>query len=166
MSIKSSSRRKFIKGAALSAAGITILPRHVLGGKGFTAPSDKVTVGIIGAGGKGRQNAQALFPLEDVQITTIADPTEYRDLNAFYYKSKAGRGPVKVMIENHYKEKPPNYKITEYLDFREMLEKENGLDAVMCSTPDNTHAYVSIHSMRAGKHTYCEKPLTHNVWEA
>ena len=166
MKTNSSSRRKFIKGVALSAAGITILPRHVLGGKGYVAPSDKVTVGIIGAGGKGRQNTASLFPLEDVQVTCIADPADYWDLKDFYYKSKAGRGPVKEMIEEHYRVKTPNYKITEYTDFREMLEKEKGLDAVICSTPDNTHAYVSILAMRAGKHTYCEKPLTHNIWEA
>src|SRR3546814_19360792 len=47
-----------------------------------------------------------------------------------------------------------------------MLEKESSLDAVVCSTPDNTHAYVSIKAMQAGKHVYCEKPLTHNIWEA
>ena len=47
-----------------------------------------------------------------------------------------------------------------------MLEKERSLDAIVCATPDNTHAYVSVISMRAGKHVYCEKPLTHNIWEA
>lgn len=166
MANKSSSRRHFLKGAALAAAGITILPRHVLGGRGYVAPSDKVNVGIIGAGGRGRQNAASLFPLEDVQITAIADPSDYWDLKDFYYKSKAGRGPVKEMIEEHYRTKTPNYKVTEYTDFREMLAKEHGMDAVLCSTPDNTHAYVSILAMKAGKHTYCEKPLTHNIWEA
>ncbi len=70
------------------------------------------------------------------------------------------------MIEEHYKGKTPNFQISEYRDFRQMLEKEKGLDAVMCSTPDNTHAYVSILAMKAGKHVYCEKPLTHNIWEA
>ena len=160
------SRRKFVKGMAVTAAGFMIVPRHVLGGKGFLAPSDKITVGIIGAGGKGRQNAASLFDLKDVQITAIADPAKYWDLKDFYYRSKAGREPVKEMIENHYKSQTSNYKINEYLDFREMLEKESSLDAILCSTPDNTHAYVSIKAMRAGKHVYCEKPLTHNIWEA
>ncbi len=95
MNRKNTSRRKFVKEISLAAAGISILPRHVLGGKGFIAPSDKVNVGIIGAGGKGRQNASALFELADVQITSIADPAPYWDLKDFYYKSKAGRGPVK-----------------------------------------------------------------------
>jgi len=53
--------------------------------------------------------------------------------------------------------KTPNYKITEFEDFRMMLEKEKSLEAIVCATPDNTHAYVSINSMRAGKHVYCEK---------
>lgn len=160
------SRRQFVKGMAVSAAGFMIMPRHVLGGKGFIAPSDKVTVGIIGAGGKGRQNTASLFELEDVQVKAIADPAKYWDLKDFYYKSKAGREPVKEMIENYYKTKTSNYKINEYQDFREMLDKEPSLDAIVCSTPDNTHAYVTLKALRAGKHVYCEKPLTHNIWEA
>lgn len=63
---------------------------------------------------KGRQNTASLFPLEDVQVTCLADPADYWDLKDFYYKSKAGRGPVKEMIEAHYREKTPNYKVTEY----------------------------------------------------
>lgn len=160
------SRRQFVKGMAVSAASFMIIPRHVLGGKGFLAPSDKINIGIIGAGGKGRQNAESLFPLKDVQITAIADPAKYWDLKDFYYRSKAGRIPVKEMIENHYRAQSPNFKVNEYLDFREMLEKESSLDAVLCSTPDNTHAYITIKALRAGKHVYCEKPLTHNIWEA
>lgn len=160
------SRRKFVKSMAVSAAGFMILPRHVLGGKGYRAPSDKITVGIIGAGGKGRQNTASMLELDDVQVTAIADPASYWDLKDFYYRSKAGRDPVREMIAEHYGGSDGNYRIGEYLDFREMLAKESSLDAVVCSTPDNTHAYVSIKAMEAGKHVYCEKPLTHNVWEA
>ena len=166
MDQKKYSRKEFVRGMAAAAAGFMIVPRHVLGGKGFLAPSDKVTVGIIGAGGKGRQNTAELLKLDDVQITAIADPSSYWDLKDFYYKSKAGREPVKEMIESHYRSANSNYRINEYIDFREMLEKESSLDAVLCSTPDNTHAYVSIKALRAGKHLYCEKPLTHNIWEA
>src|SRR5947209_3680011 len=46
-----------------------------------------------------------------------------------------------------------------------MLEKEKAIDAILCATPDHVHAYVSTFAMRAGKHVYCEKPLTHNIWE-
>ena len=160
------SRRGFIKASALSAASFMIVPRHVIGGEGYIPPSDRVNVGIIGAGGRGRQNVANLLNLEDVQITSIADPANYWDLVRFYYRSEAGRGPVKQMIERHYQHKTPGFKMAEYVDFREMLEKDPSLDAIVCSTPDHTHAYISLMAMRAGKHVYCEKPLTHNIWEA
>lgn len=160
------SRREFIKTSTLSAAGFMIVPRHVLGGNGFVAPSDKVNVGIIGAGGKGRQNTANLLKLEDVQVTAIADPANYWNLADFYYRFEAGRGPVKQIVEEHFRKKTPNFKVAEYIDFREMIEKERALDAIVCSTPDHTHAYISLMAMRAGKHVYCEKPLTHNIWEA
>lgn len=166
MKNKEVSRRDFIKGTALSAAGFMIVPRHVLGGRGFVAPSDTVNLGIVGVGGKGRQNAGEFLPFDDVRIVAMADPANYWNLAEFYYKSEAGRGPVKKMLQEHYTAKTPAYKVAEYLDFRRMLEKESALDAIVCSTPDHTHAYISLLAMRAGKHVYCEKPLTHNIWEA
>jgi hypothetical protein len=129
------SRRAFIKGTALSAAGFMIVPRHVLGGPGFTAPSDKVNIGVVGVGGRGKENTGDLLKLPDVQVVAIADPAEYWDLNRFYYKTEAGRGPVKKMIESHYQAKTPKFKLAEYVDFRTMLEKERNLDAVLCATP-------------------------------
>ena len=162
----SSSRRKFIKRSALTLTGITIVPRQVLGGPGHIAPSDKVNIALVGAGGRGNNNLKELFKLDDVQVTAIADPAEYWDLANFYYKTTAGRGPVTKRIEDHYQGKTSNFKVAQYLDFREMLEKESALDAILCATPDHTHAYVSLQSMSAGKHAYCEKPLTHNIWEA
>lgn len=159
------SRRNFIKNSVISAAGFTIVPRHVLGGKGFIPPSDKVNIGVIGTGGRAFGNIKELFKLDDVQITTIVDPGPFWKPNVLY-NYETGREPAKKLIEDFYSAKTPNYKITTYSDFREMLEKEKPLDAILCATPDNTHAYVSINAMRAGKHTYCEKPLTHNIWEA
>jgi predicted dehydrogenase len=160
------SRRNFVKGSALSAAGFMIVPRHVLGGPGFVAPSDKVNIGIIGAGGKGKQNTTEFLKFDDVQVTAVADPAYYWNLAEFYYRSEAGRGPVVEMIEDHYASATPNFKVAEYIDFREMLDKEKSLDAIVCSTPDHTHAFVTLQGLRAGKHVYCEKPLTHNIWEA
>ncbi len=158
-------RRKFIRSTSLLAAGLTILPRYVLGGKGYVAPSDKINIGIVGAGGRSMGIIDELFTLDDVQLTAIADPAELWK-NDILYKSDTGRKPVKKYIEDHYSQKTPNYKIAEYEDFRVMLEKEKSLDAIVCASPDNTHAYISIMAMRAGKHVYCEKPLTHNIWEA
>lgn len=162
------SRRKFVKTAATATAALsfpTIIPRHVLGGANFVAPSEKVNVGVVGTGGQGKHNIKQLLLLDDVQVTAIADPAEYWDLSSFYYKYYAGRGPVKDLIEEHYQQKIPGYKITEYTDFREMLEKEKALDAILCATPDHTHAFVASNAMRAGKHVYVEKPMAHNLWE-
>jgi predicted dehydrogenase len=159
------SRRQFL-GTAAAAAAVTIVPRHVLGGPKFVAPSEKVNIAIIGAGGQGRTNVRNLFNEPDAQIIAIADPCAEWDLSPYYYGGKGGRKPVKEEVEKQYAQKTPNFKCAEYLDFREMLEKEKSIDAILCATPDHNHAYVSIYAMKAGKHVYCEKPLTHNIWEA
>ena len=162
------SRRQFLKTAAATVATFNIVPRHVLGGPGFVAPSEKVNVALIGGGGQGHSNLKNLFQLEDVQVIAVADPAEAYDHSQSYayYKTMGGRMPTKAMIEKNYAEKTPNFRCAPYEDFRVMLEKEKSIDAVLCATPDHTHAYISVHSMRAGKHVYCEKPLTHNIWEA
>src|SRR5262245_15959154 len=160
------SRREFLKSGAAAATVATLVPRHVLGGRRFVPPSDKVNIALIGAGGQGRSNARELFKLPDAQIVAVADPAESFSLDAFYYKGRGGRGPVQEEIEKHYAAKTPNSRCAAYEDFRFMLEKEKAIDAVLCATPDHLHAYVSARAMRAGKHVYCEKPLTHNVWEA
>jgi hypothetical protein len=108
------SRRNFVKAAGTATTALafpTIIPRHVLGGANFVAPSEKVNVGVVGVGGQGQNNNNQLLLLDDVQVTAIADPAEYWDLSSFYYKSYAGRGPVKDLIEDHYREKTPNYKV-------------------------------------------------------
>jgi predicted dehydrogenase len=160
------SRRRFVTTAASAAAAVMIVPRHVLGGQGFVAPSDKVNVALIGAGGQGLHNSRALFQEEDCQIIALADPAEEWDLSAWYYGGKSGRGPVSAAIEEHYAGKTPNFKCGVYEDFRVMLEKEKSIDAVLIATPDHLHAFVSILAMKDGKHVYCEKPLTHNIREA
>jgi len=165
MSQQVNGRRRFIA-AGSAAAVVTIVPRHVLGGPGFVAPSDTVNVAIIGAGGQGRTNTRALFQEPDCQVIALADPAEDWDLSQFYYEGRAGRGPVRSEIESTYAAKTPNFKCAVYEDFREMLDKEKAIDAVLVATPDHLHAYATILSMQAGKHVYCEKPLTHNVWEA
>jgi predicted dehydrogenase len=160
------SRRQFIQTTTAAMAAFTIVPRHVLGGTRFVAPSDKVNVAIIGAGGQGRTNARALFHEDDCQIIALADPAEVWDLSRWYYGGKAGSGPVKAEVETHYSQKTPNHTCAVYEDFRVMLEKEKAIDAVLIATPDHLHAYTSILAMKAGKHVYCEKPLTHNIKEA
>jgi len=158
-------RREFIATTASAVAAATILPRHVLGGARFVAPSDKVNVAIIGVGGQGRTNLRSLFQESDCQVIAIADPCEEWDLSPYYYGGKAGRGPVTAEIEETYRAKTPNYKCSVYEDFRVMLEKEKAIDAVLIATPDHLHAYAAILAMKAGKHVYCEKPLTRNIRE-
>jgi predicted dehydrogenase len=160
------SRRRFLATTVSAAAAVTIVPRHVLGGPGFVAPSDKVNVALIGAGGQGLHNSRALFQEDDCQIIALADPAEEWDLSKWYYGGTSGRGPGRALIEEHYAAKTPNYKCAVYEDFRVMLEKEKAIDAVLIATPDHLHAYTSIIAMKAGKHVYCEKPLTHNIREA
>src|SRR5881398_2576104 len=107
---KRSTRREFFKTGAAAAAVFTIVPRHVLGGRGFVAPSDKVNIALIGAGGQGRTNARALFRLEDAQIVAVADPAESVSLERFYYKGTGGRAPAQGEIEKHYAAKSPNFR--------------------------------------------------------
>jgi predicted dehydrogenase len=161
-----STRRRFLKQGAAAAAAFHFLPRHVLGGPRHVPPSEKINIALVGAGGQGRSNVHRLFEHADAQVTAIADPCETADLKAFYYRGTAGRKPVKAEIEKHYAAKTPNFACAEYEDFRVMLEKEKSIDAVLCATPDHVHAYVCVLSMRAGKHVYCEKPLTHDIAEA
>ncbi|MGE5611739.1 MAG: Gfo/Idh/MocA family protein, partial [Bacillota bacterium] len=159
------SRREFL-GTAAAAAAVTIVPRHVLGGAKFVAPSEKVNIAIIGVGGQGRTNVRNLFNEAEAQIIAVCDPAEQWDLSPFYYGGLGGRKPVKDEIEKHYSEKTPNYKVAEYTDFRKMFDQAKDVDAVLIATPDHVHAIATITAMKAGKHVYCEKPLTHNIWEA
>src|SRR5438876_2173167 len=104
------SRRKFLKAGATAAAVFTIVPRHVLGGRGFVAPSDKVNIALIGAGGQGRTNTRELFRLSDAQVIAVADPAESFSLEQFYYKGVGGRVPIQAEIEKHYAAKTPNFR--------------------------------------------------------
>src|SRR5215470_6200687 len=116
------SRRKFIKNASLAAAGFMIVPRHVLG-RGFVAPSDKLNIAGIGAGGKGESDLSEFSKSPNVNIVALTDVDDRQSLNS------RNRFP----------------KAKYYKDFREMLEKEkNSIDACSVSTPDNTHTVAAV----------------------
>ena len=162
------SRRDFLSRAAAATAAFTIVPRYVLGARGNTAPSEKLNVAIIGAGGQGRHNTNALLRQSGVQVTAVCDVTEQADYSRFYYHGVAGRAPVKKLIDDYYKSKPATAAYAPcatHIDFRKMLEKDKTIDAVLIATPDHTHATAAMAAIERGKHVYCEKPLAHSIYE-
>ena len=138
------SRRKFIRNASVAGAGFFIVPRHVVG-RGFVAPSDKLRIAGIGAGGKGTSDLAEFAKSPNVSIVALCDVD---DRHAVKSRTNFPKAPY-------------------YKDFRVMLEKEkNNIDAVSVSTPDHTHAVATIAAMQLGKHVYTQKPLTHDIYEA
>ncbi|MFL5787705.1 MAG: Gfo/Idh/MocA family protein [Flavisolibacter sp.] len=139
-----SSRRKFIKDASVATAGFFIVPRHVLG-RGFIAPSDKLNIAGVGTGGKAEVNLPYAYNNGSDNIVALCDVDDRMAVNA--------------------RKKWPNAPY--YRDFREMLDKEHkNIDAVIVTTPDHMHAVIALSAMQLGKHVYCEKPLTHDIYEA
>jgi hypothetical protein len=142
------SRRHFLAG---SAAALVVLPRHVLGGKRFVAPSDTIYAAIIGVGSQGIYNMKALAQEEDVRIVALADPAEEQ---RYSYRSEfaGGRKPALVALAEQYAQKKGSKpkRCKEYVDFRKMLEKEKGIDAVLIATPDHTHAVSTIACLQGG----------------
>jgi hypothetical protein len=139
-----SSRRQFVKATAATAFGFQFVPRHVLGGPGFTPPSEKVTIGCIGVGGQGGGDIRDLEASGLAHIVALCDV----DLDS-------AAGTIKTY---------PKAKLDR--DFRELIEKQKDIDAVLVDTPDHVHAPASIMAMRAGRHVYVEKPLAHTIAEA
>jgi predicted dehydrogenase len=136
------SRRKFIATSAAAAAGLTILPSKVIGGLGHKAPSDTLNIAGVGIGGRG---GGVIKRLSSENIVALCD------------------------VDWKYSE--PNFAAfpdaKKYWDWRIMLdEMKDSIDAVVVGTPDHSHAIISINAMKMGKHVYCEKPLTHSVWES
>src|SRR5262249_6692203 len=105
------------------------------------SPSEKLSIGLIGVGGRGAGN---LDGVKSENIVALCDVDE-KNLD------KAARNFPKAQ---------------KYADFRKMLEEQKGLDAVVVSTPNDNHAVAGVMAMKLGKHLYCEKPLTHSVHEA
>lgn len=141
----SQSRRDFLKKAGLAASAVTIVPRYVLGGPGFTAPSDTLYIAGIGVGGKGTSDLTGFAESPHAKIAVLCDVDDRQAVTS--------------------KENFPKAKY--YKDFRKMLDKEHKhLDAVSVSTPDHTHAAAAMMAMQHGKHVYVQKPLTWSIAEA
>jgi predicted dehydrogenase len=162
------SRRKFLDYAVSSAAAFAIVPRYILGGKTYVAPSDRLNIAIIGTGGQGINNMKDLLRYPDIQIIAICDVNEQSDYSQTYYGGTAGRFPALAVLKNHYDNQPDSKgaKVCpDYVDFREMLDKEKAIDAVLIATPDHIHATAALAAIEAKKHVFCEKPLTHSIYE-
>ena len=135
-----STRRQFL-GTSLAAAVPMILPAHVLGRGGAVAPSEKITLGVIGIGPRCTYDLQAMLGLADVQCVAIADVQASR------------RDAGKTLVDKHYG--TSDCKL--YGDFRELLDRKD-IDAVLIATGDRWHADASMLAAKAGKDVYSEKP--------
>ncbi len=139
------SRRDFLAQGALGASAATLVPREVLGGSEYTPPSDTIRVGAIGIGGKGASDVQSVASVDGTEIVALCDVDRERG-------------------EEIFQEFP---EATQYEDYRELLvQEEDRIDAVIVSTPDHSHAPAALRALEAGKHVFCQKPLTHTVEEA
>ena len=142
---RSVSRRNFLRHAAVAGAAFTIVPRFVLGGKGFVPPSDTVYIAGIGVGGKGTSDLTGIAKNPNAKVVFLCDVDD------------------RMAVDS--KKNFPAAKY--YRDFRQMLDKEDkGIDAVTVSTPDHTHAVAAMAAMNRGKHVYVQKPLTWSIYEA
>jgi len=137
-------RRSFIQKSAAAGAAFTIVPSFVLG-KNHIPPSDTLYVGAVGVGGRGSSVVNELYQTGRVKFVALCDVDDQR---------------AKASYEAH-----PEAK--KYRDFRKLHDHHlNEMDAIMVATPDHTHASIALPFMKAGKHAYVEKPLTHNITEA
>lgn len=136
-------RRAFVRTSIATLATINLVPRHVLGGPGQIPPSERLRVAGIGCGGMGGGDIATVSKLGATMVA-LCDVDEARAAGTFNAHPQARR----------------------YKDFREMIDKEaKNIDAVTVGTPDHIHAVATMAAIRAGKHVYCQKPLTHTLRE-
>lgn len=134
------SRRKALAAGVATAA--MIVPRHVLGGPGYQAPSDTLRIAGVGVGGMGRRYLEGC---SSERIVALCD-VDHSFAAPVFRKYSGARV---------------------YSDFRKMFDQESkNVDAVIVATPDHNHAIITARALREGKHVYCAKPLTHNIHES
>ena len=147
-------RRQFIKTVgALSV--FSIVPRFVLGGKGFLPPSDKITLGFIGTGKQNHGLQRSFLNTGEVEIIAASDVYAEK-LTSFINQFNT--------IYNEKFGEQPKRNITAYNDFRELLNNKE-IDAVVIAAPDHWHAVMAVKAAEAGKDIYCEKPLALTIKE-
>ncbi|MGA2864198.1 MAG: Gfo/Idh/MocA family oxidoreductase [Verrucomicrobiota bacterium] len=134
-------RRQFLRGTALSTSTFLFVPGAVLGLRGATPPSEKLNLAGIGVGGQGGGD---LAQMQSENIVALCDVDQHYAAGTF----------------KRYPQAKP------FTDYRRMLDQMKEIDGVVVGTPDHHHAFASMEAIKRGKHVYCEKPLTHSVWEA
>lgn len=144
-------RRDFIGKTALAAAGISILPRHVLGGKGFLAPSDRLNLGFIGVGKQVGGLLSRFMELPETMVIAAAD-VDSSKLNHF------------IGSANKLNASKSGHPVEGYGQYRDLLARKD-IDAVIIASPDHWHAMHVVDSAKAGKDIYCEKPLALTIDE-
>ncbi|OLE46669.1 MAG: hypothetical protein AUG46_08870 [Acidobacteria bacterium 13_1_20CM_3_58_11] len=183
---KEISRRTFLTKVAAGSAACAIVPRHVLG-RGFTSPSDTLNVAGVGVGGMGRNNlinlaSQNIVALCDVDWRYADKGFDRLDLDIERLKKRIelpappppGEAPVpfdpiraQARLDRMVKLKTEHLvRAKRYTDYRDMLEHQKDIDAVMVATPDHMHASIALAAMDLGKHVYVQKPLCWSIEEA
>ncbi|MGH7561345.1 MAG: Gfo/Idh/MocA family protein [Gemmatimonadales bacterium] len=153
------SRRTFVTDTARIALGGMIVPRHVLG-RGFQAPSDTLNIAIVGAGGMGMSNGESLTSQNIVALCDVDFGYVDRQLPSRARDREGKPRPEGVKLGEAFQ------KARRYADYRQMLEKQKDIEAVVVATPDHAHAVIAKAAMESGKHVYVQKPLTYSVHEA
>jgi len=184
MSKNGLNRRQFLVRTTASTAAAAIVPRSVLGGSGFVAPSDRINIAYIGCGTQGIRQLLAALKRDDVVIRAVADPNRQSADYIPWFKNevrnkvrqalgdprwdegvkgcRCGREVGKEIVDRFYARRgssgPRN--CSAYADFRELLDKESEIDAVYIMTPDHLHATVALAAMKKGKHVVTHKPIS------
>jgi predicted dehydrogenase len=177
---KGISRRHFIETAAMTGAGIAIVPRHVLG-RGFTPPSDLLNIASVGIGGMGHSNMANVASQNIVAICDVDWDYAGKSIERFSRDLEQRRNPppprpgqtattdparAGQTVENYQRLVDQLPKAKHYTDYREMLSQQKDIDAVIVATPDHMHAPIALAAMDVGKHVYVQKPLCWSVEEA
>lgn len=145
------SRRTFLKNSAAVAAGFMIMPRHVLGGTGFLAPSDRINLGYIGAGKQAQGLLHSMGGVAETMVMAVCDVD----------RKKMAQFTEAATALNNQKSA---HAVDAYGDYRELLARQD-IDAVVVATPDHWHALNVIDAAKSGKDIYCEKPLALTIEE-